>query len=310
VKDRAYRLSLILVIASAVLFSACGGPPKLGGIPPTELFKMGMDKYNQKKFYRSIEVFQTLVYSYAGDTIVASGQYYLAMSYFGNGEYQLAATEFSRLLVNYPSSPFAGHAQFMRAASTYESAPNNYGLDQTELKPSITQLEEFITDHPESEYIPDAKALLLKARTRLARKTYESAIVYTRIEAFESANVYFQKVVDDYTDTEFAPKATYMIAEGYYKMKRYDTARLKFEGFAQVFGKHEWTAKARQRAADAAFRFGLAAFEARDFDKARERFEAFTSSYPGDDRVKKANNYLARIKDQPVGQSQAGKTDS
>jgi outer membrane protein assembly factor BamD len=310
VKHRAYRLSLIPIIVSILLLSGCGGPPKLGGILPTELFKMGMEKYNQKKFYRSIEIFQTLVYSYAGDTIVATGQYYLAMSYYGNGEYQLASTEFNRLLINYPSSPFVEHAQFMRAASAYESAPKHYGLDQTELKPSITQIEEFITDHPESEYLPDAKALLFKARSRLARKTYESAIVYTRIEAFGSANIYFQKVVDDYTDTEFAPKAMFMIAEGYYEMKRFDTARLKFEGFAQVFAKHEWAAKARQRAADASFRYGLVAFEAHDFQKAKERFEAFTSSYPADDRVKRANDYLAKMKDQPVGQSPSGKTES
>lgn len=297
-------LGLILVLLLSLF--GCGGPPKTNNMPAGQLYTLAKDKYDHKKYYRSIELFQTLVYAHAGESIVDTAQYYLGMSYFGNGEYQLAAAEFSRLLVNYPSSPFAEHSQFMKAASTYQSAPKHFGLDQTELKPAIEQLQEFISDHPESPYLADAKALLLQGRTRLARKLYQSAIVYFRVESYPAANIYLQRVVDDYLDTEFAPKSLYMIAEGEYRMKHFDVAREKFDGFAKVFPKHEWLDKAKRRAADAAFKSSVASFDSGDMTKAAQLFQSFKDGYPNDDRVKEADNYIAKTKDKPVEPNNTG----
>lgn len=298
------------LVLFALILSSCGAPPKLTNFSSAELYKMGKEKYDKKKYYRAIEIFQNLVYSHAGDPVVDTAQYYLGMSYYGNEEYQLAMAEFNRLLVNYPSSPFAVEAQFMRAASAYESAPKSSGLDQSELVPSLKQFEDFVTDFPESDLIPQAKEYLLKGRTRLARKTYESGIVYYRLETFDAANIYFQKVVDDYFETEYAPKATYMLAEGEFRMKHFDVARDKFAGFAKVFPKHPWVAKAQRRSAEAAFRFGLSAYELREYDKARERFETFKKTFPDDKLVKSADAYLAKLKDLPVAQPQSEKADS
>ena len=307
------RTGLYLVsiaVALSVALSGCGGPQKLANMSSGELYTMAKDKYDHKKYYRAIELFQNLVYAHAGDPIVDTAQYYLGMSYFGNGEYQLATAEFNRLLINYPSSAFAEHAQFMRAASTFQSAPKHFGLDQTELKPAIEQLQDFITDRPESPYLADAKGLLLSGRTRIAHKLYQSAIVYFRVDSYVAANIYLQKVVDDYLDTEFAPKSLYMIAEGEFRMKHYDVAREKFDGFTKVFPKHEWVQKASRRAADASFRGSVAAFDAGDMSKAAEQFQSFKSGFPNDDRVKEADSYLAKTKEKNAEPTKSGDTKS
>lgn len=303
-------LSAGLTFVLTLSLFGCGGPPKTANMSSGQLYTLAKDKYDHKKYYRAIELFQTLVYSHAGEAIVDTAQYYLAMSYFGNEEYQLATAEFSRLLMNYPSSGFAEHAQFMKAAATFQSAPKHFGLDQTELKPAIEQLQDFITDHPESPYLADAKALMLKARTRLSRKLYQSAIVYFRVESYKAANIYLQKVVDDYLDTEFAPKSLFMIAEGELRMGHYDIAREKFEGFTKVFPKHEWLEKAKRRAADAAFKGSVASFDAGDMTKAAELFQSFKDGYPGDNRIKDADDYIAKTKDKPVEPNKTGTAGS
>jgi outer membrane protein assembly factor BamD len=299
-----------LILAAALVVGGCGGPQKIGNMTADELYKLAKEKYDKKKYFRAIELFQNLVYSHAGDPIVDTAQYYLGMSYFGNDEYQLASAEFNRLLTNYPASAFAEHAQFMRAVSTFETAPRHFGLDQSELTPALQHLQDFITDHPESPYVADAKALLLNGRTRNARKMYEAAVVYSRTESYQAANIYYQKVVDEYLDTEYAPRALFMIADGEFRMKHFDIARDKFDGFIKIFSKHVWIDRAKQRAAESAFRFCVSAFEAHQYDKAKECFESFKTGYPADSRVKEVDNYLAKIKEMPVGQPQAGKADS
>jgi len=198
----------------------------------------------------------------------------------------------------------------MRAVSAFEAAPKSHGLDQTDLEPAMRQLEDFTTDHPESPLVPTAKDRLLQGKTRLARKYFDAATVYVRLESYQAASIYFQRVIDDYIDTEYGPKATYMIAEGEFKQGHFDVARDKFTIFTRVFPQHPWVVKARQRAAEAAYQSGVAAFESGDHDRARERFQSFVSDFPDNPRVKNAQTYLARLKDLSGGKPQTGKAGS
>jgi outer membrane protein assembly factor BamD len=278
-----------------MLSAGCGGAKSLANLSPQELFAAGKEAYGREKYLKAIELFQTVVYNYPGETIVDSAQYYLALSYFGNKEYELAEVEFNRLIINYPSSPYFEHAIFMKAVSAFEATPKHYGLDQTALKDAIKQFEDFIIDFPESELVEDARKYLLAARTRLARKFYEAGIVYSRMRAFEAAKIYFQKVIDDYTDTEYAPKASYQYAEMEYKLGRYEEARRKFEDFKTVFPDHELAPKAAERAIEAAFKSCEKAFKEGDYALAEQRLQAFIANYPDNGRVKKADKYLEKI---------------
>ena len=135
------------------------------------------------------------------------------------------------------------------------------------------------------------QAYILKARTRLARKLYDNGLVYERIRAYRAARVYYQKVVDEYTETEFGPQATFGVAECDYRLREYGKARLQFANFAAVFPGHERSAKALERVPEAAFLDAEQAFLKGDED-ASDKLNAFLSDFPNDKRVKKIYEYL------------------
>ncbi len=298
------------LLGITLLVAGCGGSKSLGTRTAQQLFEMGKEKYDKKKYFKAVELFQSVVYNYPGESIVDTAQYYLGLSYFGNEEYELAATEFNRLITNYPSSAYFQHAIFMKAVSFYQSTPRHYGLDQTELQDAIKQFEDFIIDFPESELMPDVRKYLLVARSRMARKYYESGIVYSRMRAFESAKIYFQKVIDDYTDTDYGSKASYQYAEMEFKLGRFDQARKKFQDFRTVFPKHEWSDKAAFRVIEAAFRSGEAAFKNKDYTVAQQKLQAFQADYPNNGWTKKAEKYLDKIDQITRQASQTDETDS
>jgi outer membrane protein assembly factor BamD len=281
--------------AISLLVSGCGGSKSLATMSASELMAKGKQAYENKKYPKAIELFQTLVYNYPGESIVDTAQYFLALSYFGNEEYELAGVEFNRLIVNYPASPYFEHAIFMKAVSVFESTPRHYDLDQTELQNAIKQFEDFIIDFPESQLLADAQRYLLVARTRMARKFYEGGIVYVRKRAFEAAKVYFQKVIDEYTDTEYAAKASYQYAEMEFKLGRFDEARQKYEDFRKVFPDHELIDKVGEKVIEAAFKSGEAAFKNGDYALAEQRLQTFKINYPDNGRTKKAEEYLEKI---------------
>jgi len=282
----------LFFICSCALMLSCGGKKSLSYTSARELYDKGIDFYEREKYVKAIEAFQLIVYNHPGESIVDTAQYYLALSYFGNEEYQLARVEFNRLIINYPSSAYAVNAQFMQAVCFYEGTPTHFGLDQTDLREAIKLFEDFIIDHPESELVNDANNYLLIARTRMARKYYESGIVYVRINAFTAAKKYFQIVVDDYTDTEYAPRATYYIAESELKLGNYDEASRQLANFALVFPDHEWVDQAFEKNAEAVFKAGEKALKDGEYTLAREKFDGYIKKFPELDEIQLKKAYF------------------
>ncbi|MEW6412817.1 MAG: outer membrane protein assembly factor BamD [Candidatus Zixiibacteriota bacterium] len=295
----AHAIMLTLLTIFVSNFVGCGGRPSLANLTARELFDKGKAKYSEKDYFDAIEYFQAIVYNYPGESMVDTAQYYLALSYFGNHEYELAQVEFNRLLVNYPSSVYFEHSIFMKAVCFFEGTPRHYGLDQSDLETAIKQFDDFIIDYPEAELVPEAQRYLLLARTRLAKKYYNSGVVYNRLGAYESAGIYFQKVVDDFTDTEFAPQATYKIAEMEYKRRMYSESSKKFANFAAVFPEHEWAAEALEKAPEAAYKSGEESYKAGEFAQAKERLESFLETYPDHEKVDDARKLLEQLKAMP-----------
>jgi outer membrane protein assembly factor BamD len=268
-----------------------------------DLFAQGKEKYDRTKYLPAREYFQTIVYNFPGEPMVDTAQYFLALTYFGAKEYEIAGVEFNRLVLNYPSSAYFTHALFMRAVSFYHSTPKHFALDQTDIKRAIRQFEDFLIDYPESELIPEAREYLAQARTRLARKQYEAGRTYKYIRAYAAAKTYFQVVIDDFTDTEYGAKAAYDYAEMEYHLKNFDEAQASYEGFAAAFPDHEMYAKAVRNGVKSAFKSGEKAFKMGDLPLARQRLQLFVQNYPESKLVSRAEKYLRRI-DSSVATSQ------
>lgn len=291
--SRSNRIVCFLILLAVAV--GCGKGPQPATLGAAERFAQGMTAYEKKKYLQAIEHFQAVLYNYPGNAVIDTAQYYLALAYFGNDEYELAGVEFNRLLTNHPSSPFVSHAQYMKAVCAYEAAPKNPGLDQTEVTDAIRQLQDFIEDRPESEFVDDARQLLRQANTRLAKKYFKAGVVYTRINAPKSARIYYQKVVDDYTDSDYAPLAIYAIAESDFALRNYDSARVKFEGFIAAFPAHELAAKARESAARSWLKSGEQSLVKGDSLKARQSFEQLIKLYPDDKHAIKAGKLLPAL---------------
>jgi TolA-binding protein len=123
------------------------------------------------------------------------------------------------------------------------------------------------------------------------------------VRALEAAKIYFQKVIDDYTDTDFGAKALYYLAETELSLKNYGEASRMFENFAVVYPDHDWVNKAREKAAQAAFKNAESAFESGNSTEAKSRFEEFIRRFPGSERVEEASAYLEEIGETPVNVS-------
>jgi len=250
IRDLKGFLTISAAVLIVALIAGCSGVTMKNYPTAEEQYQQSLKEFQKKHYIKAIDGFQKVVYNFSGASMVDSAQYYIAMSQFKQREYYLAAAEFERLVNTYPGSSFVDEAQYMSGLCYFKSAPGNYGLDQTELTKAIGTLEDFITDYPESDAAPEARATIDLARDRLARKHYESGRMYYRLGYYKSASIYFQTVIDDYTDTEWAARSFYYMAEIELKEKHYQDAQTKFNHFLVVYGDHEYAKKAKDKLAE------------------------------------------------------------
>ncbi len=300
--NRTYRFSIAFGLLLLVVIG-CGGMQDLSNLTSTDLYDMGMQQFEKGDYRKSIQTFQALIYNNPGAAIVDTAQYYLALSYFNNDAFELAAVEFNRLVLNYPSSPFFESAIFHRAVAEYEATPDKYGLDQSELPDAIQKLEDFMIDYPESEYVPQAQHYLAEAHNRLAHKAFSAAKTYHHMGAYEAAIAYYQIVLDEYTSSPWAADAAFFQAEMYVKRHKYDSAAIKFEQYMSVFPTHEKVEEAKDKRIEAAFKDAEQAYDNGDLESAVEKFNSFLASFPDSDKAASARGYLEKIG--PLPQSEA-----
>ena len=227
--------------------------------------------------------------------------------------YILAANEFNRLAVNYPASSYFEESIYMKAAATFESTPDHFGLDQSELSAATSLLEDFLIDFPESEHAEGAKEYLKAAKTRLGTKTFNSGVVYERMGAFKAAKKYFQMVVDDYFDTEFAAPATFKNALMEFRLKNFEDARGRFENFRLVFPEHELAVEATAMAQKAAYEHCKALTEATDSSGTDPSgcWQSFKADFPDSDKLRDVDKYLLELnRRQTVSEATPDSNDS
>jgi outer membrane protein assembly factor BamD len=229
-----------------MLAIGCGSKNRGVILDAEDQFARAKKLYDNEKYFKAIGEFQKVIFNYPGATLIDSALYYLAMSYFGDKDYELAAVEFRRLSSSYPQSDFRDGAQYMAAVCFLKNSPKHYALDQEDLKRGIGLLEEFIIDNPDSPWMEDARQSIQEGYAKLAQKTFESGMLYFRMYDFRAAEIYFQYVIDNYTDTEYAAQALFKMSEMSYRMKKYEEALTRFNNFTAIYPSNELVTRANE----------------------------------------------------------------
>ncbi len=197
-------LSLIILI----IFSACSSSKDTSMFNAEEHLQYAMTIYENEDYREAAAEFQTILLQFPGSKVIDQARYYLAMTYFNNEEYILSGWEFSRLVRDIPGSPFVPEAQFMIGESYYQLSPD-FSLDQKYTTKCLQEFQAFIELFPLNPKVPEAEIKIAELTEKLARKEYNSAVIYEKMEYYNAAIKYFGQVAEVYHETSFAPPALY-----------------------------------------------------------------------------------------------------
>lgn len=179
-------------------------------------FKAAMEYFNQEKYLKSAAVFESLSIMTSGMDIDDTVQYYWGLSNYKYKDFYTAETNFSQFVSNYPSSPFAMEARFLRIECLYKQTLR-YELDQALTYQTVGVITEYLREFPLNDHVSDCSVMLNELNARLDRKAYEAARLYFRMEEYKAARVAFRNVLKDDAESIYREDILYYIAMSSYK---------------------------------------------------------------------------------------------
>lgn len=234
-------VNLVSVLILAALIYSCSSPgvSDLKTDDPDKAMEVALKNYKEKDYLQAIDDFSLIKIKFSGTHIADKAQYYLAMCYYQRKEFILAASEFENLIKNYSTSSLAVEGRYKLAMCYYGLSPD-FSLDQTYTKYAIIEFQNFLELYPNDKMAPDAEVKIKELKNKLAYKVLKSGELYMTMEDYKSAIYYFENVVQEYFDTDYADDALYNKIQALVYKKKTEDALKEVDRFEKKFPKSEY----------------------------------------------------------------------
>ncbi|MDD5912363.1 MAG: outer membrane protein assembly factor BamD [Bacteroidales bacterium] len=210
--------NLLFVLTSLIALSSCKSQFEmmLNSNDVEAKYEAAFKYFNDRKYNKAATLFESLSVLTDGTERDDTVRYYWGLSNYKFKDYYTAETNFEQFIENYPRSPFASEARYLRLDCLYRSTLR-YELDQTPTNKAIAAISEYKIEFPSSTHIEDCDLMLEDLNERLDRKAYEGAKLYYKMEDYLAARVALRNVLKDDSDNIYREDILYYTAMASYK---------------------------------------------------------------------------------------------
>jgi len=213
------RLFRITIRALPVLgAAACASVSPYQGLTATDLYELGQSEFEAENWDEAAEALDFLLLRVADASFeeAADARFLLARAYFNDKSYLSAESEFTRFIERHPRDDRRAEAA-LSVCRCYAALSPIPERDQTYTRQAESLCQSVVQDYSgiDDEVASEAQELVNEMRGKLGEKVYMSAMHYFRSEYWYSSIVYFQIVLEEYPDTEWAPKAIAGMIDAY-----------------------------------------------------------------------------------------------
>ena len=210
--------NLIPALIALVLFSSCKTQYEtvFSSNDADAKYDLAFQLFNEGKYSKAGTMFESLSMLTNGTERDDTVRFYWGLSNYKFRDYYTAETNFENFLENYPRSPFASEARYLRLDCLYRETLR-YELDQQPTYKAMTEISEYMLEYPSTPHMQTCKDMLLDLGERLDRKAYEGAKLYYKMEDYLAARVAFKNVIKDDSENVYREDILYYIAMSSYK---------------------------------------------------------------------------------------------
>ena len=217
--------------------------------PDRFLFDRGEAALKEKKWLEAREYYRQVFDNYPQSPVRPDSKLGIADTYLGEKSSEslvLADSEFREFLTYYPRHQRADYAQY-RLAMTHFQQMRGPARDQTSTRDALTEFQVFFDKFPDSPLTPEVRKNWRIARDRLSDSERLVAELYMRINNWRGAAARLQAVMKEDPNYTNRDAAYYDLAEIYFKTDNKAQALPYYQKLVDEFTKSEYLEKSQER---------------------------------------------------------------
>ncbi|MDD6363880.1 MAG: outer membrane protein assembly factor BamD [Bacteroidales bacterium] len=168
------------------------------------------------KYNKAAQLFESLSVQTNGTEKDDTVLYYWGLSNYKFKDFYTAETNFEKFVTNYPRSPFASDARYLRIDCLYKQTLR-YELDQSPTNRALSEIGLYLREYPETPHLEDCEAMIKDLHWRLDTKAFEGAKLYYRMEDYLASRVALVNVLKDNAENIYREDILYYTAMSSYK---------------------------------------------------------------------------------------------
>jgi len=265
-------------------------------------FNIAWAYFSKNRFSEAIEEFRRLINQYPESQLMPRVCFNMGDAFYNLRQYDSARIYYQRVPKDFPTSPLVADAlQGLQYTYEAEGKPaaaiaqidtllktSSSGISQEEL---LMKKGDILFGQGDfgGAVLEYQKLLSLKPSKNVQAKTYyQLARAYELENNTEQAIKYYERILSDYKDADFAPNAALALGIAHIKMKQFKSAAIVFQEFEEIFPNSPLISEVR-------YNLGMALFNEKDKKPAFLQFQKVIQNHPDDIFADRSRLQIARI---------------
>lgn len=201
-------------LAAAVTMTACAPPKPPPDLEPEDRFEWAVARFEEGKHEAAIRALRDFLIQDPLNPRVDSAQYLIGEAFLRSDREPQGITEFEQLVRTRPGSPLADDAQFGLCRAHWRLSPG-LAREQEPTRQAVEECLRLVQFFSGSPWVDEAREILAEASAKLAEKSFRIARYYFDRGLYESANIYFQKALEQAPDAPIVPEVLARLYSSY-----------------------------------------------------------------------------------------------
>ena len=216
--DLNMKYKALILIVYSLLFVSCSEYVKFQkSTDPETKFIAGKNFFMEKKYTKSITMFESVIHYYRGTPQAEEVMYFIAESYLGQKNYYSASEYYNAYIRNFPRGKFSQDVTYKIAYCYYKDSPDAR-LDQTTTENAIQALREYIEIYPNTDKVSECRTMLSEMEDKLAYKGFLNAKLYYNLglyggNNYRAAIVTAENTLREYPDSKYKDDIMFIILQ-------------------------------------------------------------------------------------------------
>ncbi|HNZ47442.1 MAG TPA: outer membrane protein assembly factor BamD [Candidatus Hydrogenedentes bacterium] len=157
--------------------------------------------FKKKPYKRAADIYAMVVENQPFAAEAAEAQYKIGLCHFARKQFQDAAFEYKRVIEDYPTTEWVKDASYGLAMCYYKDSYSP-AYDQTPSELTVNAIDDFKANFPGDEKNEKLGEMRIEMRNSIAQHYLNSAKFYERRREFPAAKLYYEKIANEFADTQ------------------------------------------------------------------------------------------------------------